>query len=321
MSASELEWPAFQGQELARIREVFTQPLQLAAAYDNDAEATELVEALWPGISQPGCKNRVQLLLDWAKDSEQAMKRQKRLGYYKHMEVLPGHGASRSVSDVFDESVKQNPLALLASLERRKKVLPLDMDSNQRAEKEKLAREKYAVLLSDVIKGSSLPVVAQLEAVDDGELAWKRIFGTRRSKTLRNRYKAWKSFEFWLETVHGKRWPTHIRHLIGYANERLAEGCGKTVLNSFQAALVVLETTGRVKEEDMLSRDKTWLAQLQSITAELEKDQPAVQQAPMLTVAVVVALEVFVTLTGEPMYERAIAFCSAAYDVLFVEGG
>ena len=242
-------------------------------------EAAELVGALWPGISAQGCDQRAQLLMEWSKEAQREHKRQKRLGFFKILETLPGQAADRSVSEVFEESTRQNPLALLAALERRKKIMPLDQDASQRAEKEKLAREKYAVLLADVIKGASLPLVAQLEAIQDGGASWKRIFGTRRSKTLRNRYKAWKAFEFWLETVHGKRWPDNVRHLIGYASERLAEGCGKTVLNSFQAALVVLETAGRVKEEDMLSRDKAWLAQLQAITAELEGEQPSVRVA------------------------------------------
>ena len=194
-----------------------------------------------PGISAQGCNLWAQLLVDWSKEAQRAHKRQKRLGFFKIMETLPGQTVSRSVSEVFEESLKQNPSALLAALERRKQILPLDQDASQRAEKEKLAREKYAILLADVIKGAALPLVAQLEAIQDGGTLWKRIFGTRRSKTLRNRCKAWKAFEFWLE-VHGKRWPNHVRRLIGYANERLAEGCGKTVLNSFQAALVVLGT-------------------------------------------------------------------------------
>ena len=308
MDLTEHGWPSLQGQEIAKIRESFSSPLQLAGAFDTVEEAAELVGALWPGISAQGCDQRAQLLMEWSKEAQREHKRQKRLGFYKILETLPGQAADRSVSEVFEESSKQNPLALLAALERRKKIMPLDQDASQRAEKEKLAREKYAVLLADVIKGASLPLVAQLEAIQDGGVSWKRIFGTRRSKTLRNRYKAWKAFEFWLETVHGKRWPDNVRHLIGYANERLAEGCGKTVLNSFQAALVVLETAGRVKEEDMLSRDKAWLAQLQAITAELEGEQPSVRQAPMLTVAIVVALEVFTAMVSEPAYERAMAF-------------
>ena len=219
MSASELDWPPLQGQEVAKIKESFKNSVQLAAAFDTEAEASELVEALWPGISSQGRDQRAKALVQWAQEAQSAHKRQRRLGFFHMLETLPGAEPSRSVSDIFDESVKQNPLALLAALERRKKATPSDMDANQRAAKEKLSRERYAILLSDIIKNAGLPVVAQLEAVDDGGLSWKRVFGTRRSKTLRNRYKAWKPFELWLEVVHGARWPAHVKHLIGYANE------------------------------------------------------------------------------------------------------
>ena len=93
--------------------------------------------------------------------------------------------------------------------------------------------------------------------------------------------------------------------------ERLAQGRGKTVLNGFQAALVVLETTGRV-QEGTLSRDKTWSAQLAAITEELERDQPGVRQAPMLTVAAVVALKIFTTMASEPAYESSQPYLTEA---------
>ena len=79
------------------------------------------------------------------------------------------------------------------------------------------------------------------------------IFGNRRSKTLRNRYRSWRAFEKWLTVIYGKTWPTSIAQLMAYINQRVEEGCGKTVLGSFQAALSVLEITGRVDEGSMLS--------------------------------------------------------------------
>ena len=62
------------------------------------------------------------------------------------------------------------------------------------------------------------------------------------------------------------------------------------MLVSFQASLSVLETAEGVRDEDMLSKDKTWLTQLASYTADLETLQTARRQAPMLTVAIVLAL-------------------------------
>ena len=44
----------------------------------------------------------------------------------------------------------------------------------------------------------------------------------------------------------------------------------------------------------MLSKDVTWLSQLAAMTAELTAEQAPVKQAPMLTVAMVMALELYV---------------------------
>ena len=203
---------------------------------------------------------------------------------------------------------RQNPLSLLPGLERRRRAARTNLDSAKRAQQESDEREKYTLLLADVIRQAKLPVVAQLDAVNDDGRSWKRIFGTRRSKTLRNRFRSWRAFSRWLETSYHKVWPSSIVPLLEYADEKYNDDCGKTVLPSFQAALSVLEQAGRVPEAEMLSRDPTWLAQLASYTADLEAAQPERKQAPLFTVAIVVALELYVCLESEPEYARALGW-------------
>ena len=140
------------------------------------------------------------------------------------------------------------------------------------------------------------------------QLNWPRIFGSRRSKTLRNRLKAWLPFRTWLQCVHETLWPTKISQLIDYSTERYRNDCGKTVLNALQASLAVLEQVGRVTETKHLSTDATWQAHLKSLTADLVSAQGKVQQAPMMTVAMIVSLELHVGREDEPEYFRAIAF-------------
>ena len=84
-------------------------------------------------------------------------------------------------------------------------------DATQRAEEERLARKKYAIQLARIIQEAKLPLQQQLAGVSQPEEVWTRIFGTRRSKTLRNRLKSWLPFRAWLECVHGVMWPTSIR--------------------------------------------------------------------------------------------------------------
>ena len=108
--------------------------------------------------------------------------------------------------------------------------------------------------------------------------------------------------------MHEAKWPTGINQLIDYSNERFQNECGKTVLNSLQASLAVLEQVGRVTETNRLSTDGTWLAHLQSLTADLVSAQGTVHQAPMMTVAMIISLELHVGREDEPEYYRAMAF-------------
>ena len=178
-------------------------------------------------------------------------------------ETLPQRAAKPKLAEAFDELARSNPLVLLPALQRKRRLMRDSTDASQRAEEERTARKKYALLLADVIKEANLPLRQQLEAVEDPEQVWPRIFGTRRSKTLRNRYRSWQPFRAWLQCVHEAKWPTGINQLIDYSNERFQNECGKTVLNSLQASLAVLEQVGRVTETNRLSTDGTWLAHLQ----------------------------------------------------------
>ena len=58
----------------------------------------------------------------------------------------------------------------------------------------------------------------------------------------------------------------------------------------------------------MFSRDPTWLAQLASMTADLISQQPPVKQAPMLTVAIILSLELYVLDKESPPYFRGLAW-------------
>ena len=303
-----MSWPVLQGQELAALKGAFASPLQLQAAFDGRDEAAELVEAFMPGISNEGKLQRADILVEWAREQGHTLKRQRRESFFHMWETLPQCRAAPNLPEAFDEMARSNPLVLLPALQRRKRMARESTDATQRAEEERLARKKYAIQLARIIQEAKLPLQQQLAGVSQPEEVWTRIFGTRRSKTLRNRLKSWLPFRAWLECVHGVMWPTSVRQLIDYSNERYQNECGKTVLNSFQASLAVLEQVGKVAEPDRLSNDVTWQAHLKSLTADLVSEQRPVQQAPMLTVAMVVSLELHVGRDDEPEYCRAIAF-------------
>ncbi|CAE7222603.1 unnamed protein product [Symbiodinium sp. CCMP2592] len=303
-----MSWPELQGQELALLKGAFANPRQLHAAFDGREEAAELIEVFLPGINRDGKYQRADVLVAWAQENESAIKRQRRESLHGMWEVLPQQRVVPKLTDTFDELARSNPLVLLPALQRKRRLLRENTDATQRAKEEQLARKKYALQLAEILKEAKLPLVQQLEGVDRPEEVWPRIFGTRRSKTLRNRLKAWQPFRTWLQCVHEVQWPTSVRQLIDYSNERFRSECGKTVLNSFQASLAVLEQVGKVAETQRLSSDTTWLAHLKSLTADLVGEQAPVQQAPMITVAMIISLELHIAREDEPEYIRAMAF-------------
>ncbi|CAE7351551.1 unnamed protein product [Symbiodinium sp. CCMP2592] len=152
------------------------------------------------------------------------------------------------------------------------------------------------------------PIVDILKEVTDSEEACVRIFGTRRSKTLRNRFHSWGKFARWLETSKGRVWPAGLQDLLDYATEAVKEGAGKTTIDSFSAALSVLEQVGRFGEGDMLSRDPTWISYSKNVTAELVEKGPMLHQAAQPTVAMALSLELYVFDEDRARYARALAF-------------
>ena len=90
---------------------------------------------------------------------------------------------------------------ILYHLEIAKKVVKArkaDRSGGSRAETEAAERKRFALELSVLIKKACLPVVYQIEQLDNQNIAWERIFGSRRSKTLRNRFRSWNKYRMWL---------------------------------------------------------------------------------------------------------------------------
>ena len=63
----------------------------------------------------------------------------------------------------------------------------------------------------------------------------------------------------------GRIWPQDVSDLIDYIEERVGEGCPRSLPGELQAAVVVLESAGRVPDEQSLSKDPTWLAHLDRV--------------------------------------------------------
>ena len=113
----------------------------------------------------------------------------------------------------------------LASKKKQRKYREEAPDA--RAKKVEDERRKYALLLSDVIKRAKLPVAQLIDTLDDPASGWLHLFSARRANTLKNRFKAWKPFQTWLELHRGIAFPETCRDIINYMQCRVDDSCGK----------------------------------------------------------------------------------------------
>lgn len=203
--------------------------------------------------------------------------------------------------------MKEDPRYMLDLVKRqlkRKREEP----TLQRADLERTQRDRYALQLAAFLKEAFLPVSLQLEVLDDPNKGWIRIFGARRSKTLRNRYRSWNRFRSWMVAYNGHVWPRELKVLIDYIEESINTGCSISLPSELQAALTVLEQVGRVPEDRMWSKDPTWLGHLASWKVELESQSRAPVSAKPYSTALLLSLELYLLDEGNDRYFRFVAF-------------
>ena len=301
------DWPGLDPVTLLAFQRLFKTPLSLQAAFDDDADCTSLVKALFPDLVDEGVRNLTAALMVWQTNNVPAFKRLRSQtvsgGFYR----LPPSSAADLQSSFMSITQSSSVTVLeLASKKRQRKYK--DEPHDARAKKFDAERRKYSFLLAGIIKNAELPVVKLVETLDDPSSAWIHLFAARRSNTLKNRYKSWKPFETWLELHRGRMFPLSCKDVIDYVQFRVDDGCGKTVPESFSIVLNMLEVLGRVPEDQQISKDPLWIGHVKSWTAELSADSPPRRPAEMYTVAMLLSLELTVEDESQPIFARALSW-------------
>ncbi|CAE7201458.1 LMP1, partial [Symbiodinium sp. KB8] len=290
-----LSWPALVQPYRDRLEEWFGTPQKLHASFDTAEELVALLAVCDGTLSALTRGMIADAIVEWQADNKSIVASARREAKRRLSETLPGdRSVGLSLQQHYNQIASQSPLALLPALRKRKLAVDRTMDRGAWATEEARLRKEYALRLASVFQEADLPVCKILAGVSDAEEAWPRLFGTRRAKTLRNRHRAWEKFREWLIFSRGRVYPKGVADVLDFAAERFREGCGKTVLESFQAALAVIETVGRVPESSQISQDPTWQAQLKSYTADLVASSAPEQPAPMFTTCMLVSLEILV---------------------------
>ena len=138
---------------------------------------------------------------------------------------------------------------------------------------------------------------------------WLRLFGNRRSKTLRNRAMSWKGFRAWQQVAKGEVWPSDVGCFLKYLEERHeVQPLGKTTPGALLSSLALLESVGQVPSSDRLSHDSMLLESVRSWQAELEAGAMPPKQAPTSTVSIMLACELVARKSSLPVGYRIMAF-------------
>ena len=294
-----------------RFWEIFTHVHVLASSFEDEQGAEELLAQCTSEAEYLESGRRWRdSLMDWRTSVEPHLKRRRISALCQMSETMVAQGGVPSVeaSSVYESVVQSSPKYALELAKRVVKRSAKSTNQATRAEKEAAELNRWSYELSVIIEEAGLPVTYQIAAMDNPEKGWRRIFGSRRAKTLRNRFRAWVRFRSWLVSAANKTWPRGIQDLVNYVEEGISFGCARTMPGELQAALVVLETAGRIAEPDQLSRDPTWLAHLQSWKSDLDGQKVSRGSAKPYSVAILIALELLVVDTDEQFYKRLIAW-------------
>ena len=296
---------------LHQLKVVFKHPYYLANSFESAVEAKEVLCQL-NGLPESEelldeCVHRLQT---WAVDNRGIFKRCRRELMLRAQYTLDVdfNSSNISASEAFEQIVQSEPKYALEVAKKMVKARKADKTGGSRADTEAAERRRFAMELSVILKEACMPVVYQIELLDNQNLAWERIFGSRRAKTLRNRFRAWNKYRMWLVAYAGVVWPRDISDLVNYVEEMLKVGAPISLHGELQASLVLLEQVGRVPEHRQLSKDGTWKSHLSAWDVQQEKGSRPRGAAQPYTVAVMIALELTVCNIECDFYRRVVAW-------------
>eukprot|EP00974_Lingulodinium_polyedra_P008892 850562-Lingulodinium_polyedra.AAC.1 len=122
-----------------------------------------------------------------------------------------------------------------------------------------------------------------------------RCAGASRARTFRTRVRTWKRVRDYLMAMYGIAWPGTAMQIVDYLESRAEEPCGRTVPHSVLSALSFLEERGEVPVESRFSRALFVIHTVDDLAAALSQGAPPTKKSPGLPVALIVAMECFVT--------------------------
>ena len=278
----------------------------LAALFDTRDEAKGLLLSLFPRLSASDLEGFADSLMRWRVANERAFQqeinsRSKGLkqGYLSPPENISSekvYQSTRGLDIKLECKISKSPRQSLGKL--------LDVSKSE-ADSESTKYWGLAVL--SAIEEAGFPLMEMSKDSADPLCFKMRALGGKSWRTLRNRARAWGKYVTWLRLVSGRGHESNLHDVLDYVEFNVSEGCSKSLLQEFSASLAVVEAVGMVSLEMRLSAHPMWKTAQKSFEKDLVEGRTARKQAPPVSVAMIVSLELFVV-HGDERYWRALAW-------------
>ncbi|CAE7301562.1 unnamed protein product [Symbiodinium natans] len=288
----------------SELRATFLTPWHLAVSVLDEADAITVFRQLVSGEPEIFYEQQGRLLWRWIGRNQDLLQRVQARLLSKCRRVEAYMAPPVSAAEVYDAVSSHH--VVLKKVVRRSQRRWLTAGSGTLAEIEQKSKQFWGNILLGYMVEAQLPF-SQLPVADESqrrEIAL-RAFGARRSKTLRNRARCWRKARDWFLSFKGTAFPTSNLDVVGYMIFLEQEVGAKSCINDFLAALSVLEDAGQVSVSNQLCKDRLVLAASKSYVASAPSGQ---KQAPPLTVAMLISLELYVCDRRNPMYARCLAW-------------
>ena len=289
------------------LRRHFVTPWHVACAVDSLDDTILLVRQLRSGLLESEESREAGFLWKWLEDNTELLKRVQARLLAKSQRVEAFVRESPSASSVFDQQVS-------GSIELQKQVSKsqhrwLANSNGTPADAEKAAKKFWGTVLVQIMLEADLPISKMKADSEEQRASYAlRALGARRSKTLRNRARTWKKAREWLLRVKNRPFPRDAGDVVDYMTFLQQDVGTKSCISDFMAALSVLEDAGQVPANQQLGKDRLVVASAQSFGAEVLEGKTAKVQAPPLTIAMLLSLEMYVVSSSNPRYARFLAW-------------
>ena len=281
---------------------------------DSREEATSLVATLVTSDSAPtwDCEALVDSLLSWKQTYAGQVERFRKVKLRSYCNDLVGKERQEPKEKLLYTSMSvigaKAPKSLPSNWSsRRESLLSICDDPKEKQHIEETERLRWLDILAGYLMECSFPVVLEIADHPAPRQLLGKVFGAKRSKTLRRRAKTWATIRDWFMHVFGAPYPASISQLLSFADDYFTADTGKTVPLNIAVTLQFMEKAGGIRAENQLSQHILWKGYIESATASAQVGRTTVKRAPMFTTAMIISLEILVCSPG-PRYRRAMAW-------------